>query len=98
MTAIPTKYCNQRLFDYSRVEIEKCIEKLIGQADLYERASRRMKLRMETRGLFSAALTLASTAVVTAKMLERGKFWMNTQFLFFRNRWRQSPGEWGGSA
>lgn len=94
---VPTKYCNQKLFDYSKDEIDRCIEKLIEQADIYEKSSRRMQLRMSTRGLFAAALTLASTAIVSAKMLERGKFWMNTQLLFFRNRWRRSPGEWGPS-
>lgn len=96
-TAIPTKYCNRKLFDYSRDEIDRCIEKLIEQAAIYAKSSRRMQLRMSTRGLFAASLTLASTAVVSAKMLERGKFWMKTQFLFFRNRWRKSPGEWGPS-
>ncbi len=52
---------------------------------------------MATRGLFASALTLASTAVCTAKMLERGKFWMRTQVLFFRKRWRVSPDAWGPS-
>ncbi len=93
-----SKYRNAFLFDYSGPEIERCAVRLIQQKEIHYQAPRKLRRQMETRGLFAAALTLASTAVTSAKMLERGKFWMNTQVLFFRNRWKKSPGEWGPSA
>lgn len=95
--ALPTKYYNQKLFDYTKPEIDRCTVRLVEQAAIYRSATKKVQRQMTTRGLFSAALTLASTVVCTAKMLERGKFWMVTQVLFFRKRWRLSPSDWGPS-
>jgi hypothetical protein len=95
---LPTKYYAQRLFEYSLASIDRCAVRLVEQAEIYRTSDEHRRDQMATRGLFAAALTLASTAVCTAKMLERGKFWMETQVLFFRNRWRNSPDQWGPSA
>lgn len=95
--SLQTKYYNQKLFDYSKSDIDRCIERLIDQSEIYKHSTSKEQSKMATRGLFAAALTLASTAVCTAKMLERGKFWMRTQILFFRKRWRSGPAKWGPS-
>lgn len=93
-----TKYHNQRVFQYSRAEIERCAERLHEQAAIYARAGLLTRRRMAVRGLFAAALTLNATAVWTAKRLETGRFAMVTQVRFFFMRWRKSPDRWGKNA
>jgi hypothetical protein len=94
---LQTKYHNGKLFDWTGPEIDRCAGRLVAQEAIYRSADARTQSRMAIRGLFASSLTLAATAVCTAKMLERGNFWMRTQVLFFRKRWRRSPGDWGPS-
>jgi hypothetical protein len=95
---LQTKYHNQKLFDYTRDEVDRCIERLVEQAEIYRYSSSRACVQMATRGLFAAALTLNATAVWTAKRLEAGRFAMSTQSRFFFKRWRLSPDRWGANA
>lgn len=90
-----SKYHNRFLFDLSGEEIGSCIGRLERQAEIYMARSDSERRRMETRGLFTAAMTLNATAVWTAKLLIRGTFSMISQVRFFRKRLRRPPGEWG---
>lgn len=93
-----TKYHNRFLFDLSGEEIDSCILRLERQTEIYLEKSDFERRRMETRGLFTAAMTLNATAVWTAKLLVRGTFSMISQTRFFRNRLKKSPADWGASA
>lgn len=89
------KYRNRFLFDYSREELDLCMNRLDLQAKLYASSSKQAKRRMRVRALFTAALTLNATAVWTAKLILRGNFSMSSQRVFFVRRWRMDPALWG---
>lgn len=93
-----SKYHNRFLFDYSGGEIDSCVSRLERQAEIYGARSDSERRRMETRGLFTAAMTLNATAIWTAKLLLRGTFSMVSQCRFFRKRWRRPAADWGPSA
>jgi len=92
------KYHAPPLFRLTEPDAAHCIDRLLAQARIYEGSSIRKRLRMETRALMVAALTLNATAVWTAKLLEQGRFSMKTQRLFFGKRWRKPPFSWGETA
>lgn len=95
---LSSKYHNQYLFDYSREETKKCMDRLSEQAVLYELASDSVRRKMRVRALLVAAFTLNATAIWTAKLLAQGKFSMVTQVKFFKKRWKLDPKGWGENA
>lgn len=93
------KYHAQRLFkDLITDAVNSCLERLRRQPEMYKQASHLDQKKMQCRALNLAAVTLKTTAILTAKLLQRGTFSMITQRRFFWKRWRRHPDDWGANA
>ncbi len=92
------KYYSPSLFDLTSKDVRICLTHLEEQSRIYAAAEPFAKGKMQARALMVCAYTLNATAIWTAKLLERGRFSMRTQKLFFKKRWHQHPSVWGKTA